>query len=113
MRQWRAAKIVAQHVTGEGVDLQSAGHLPAEPSSSGFPGHRSKIRDPKTIGEWFVMNDGRQRLDDLGLVEVLEALRADERRRGPRHSKARPKQEQRRTSKRPNYAQRSAGASRT
>ena len=36
---------------------------------------------------------------DLGLVEILDAVRTDERRRGPRHSKARPKQEQRRSSK--------------
>jgi hypothetical protein len=33
---------------------------------------------------------------DLGLLEILETVRADERQRGPRHSKARPKQEQRR-----------------
>jgi ribonuclease R len=33
---------------------------------------------------------------DLGLVEVLDAVRTDERRRGPRHSKARPKRDERR-----------------
>jgi ribonuclease R len=44
--------------------------------------------------------DMERRQIDLGLVEVLDAVRADERRRGPRLSKARPKQEQRRSSKR-------------
>ncbi len=43
--------------------------------------------------------DMERRQIDLGLVEILEAVRSDERRRGPRHSKARPKQEQRRSSK--------------
>ncbi len=43
--------------------------------------------------------DLERRQIDLGLVEILEAVRTDERRRGPRHSKARPKQEQRRPSK--------------
>ncbi len=43
--------------------------------------------------------DMERRQIDLGLVEVLEAVRTDERRRGPRHSKARPKQEQRRATK--------------
>jgi ribonuclease R len=43
--------------------------------------------------------DMERRQIDLGLVEILDAIRADERRRGPRHSKARPKQEERRTSR--------------
>ena len=41
--------------------------------------------------------DMDRRQIDLGLVEILESVRTDERRRGPRHSKARPKQEQRRS----------------
>jgi ribonuclease R len=36
--------------------------------------------------------DMERRQIDLGLVEILDAVREDERRRGPRHSKARPKQ---------------------
>jgi ribonuclease R len=44
--------------------------------------------------------DMERRQIDLGLVEILEAVRADERKRGPRHSKARPKQEQRREPRR-------------
>jgi ribonuclease R len=44
--------------------------------------------------------DMERRQIDLGLVEILDAVRGDERRRGPRHSKARPKQEQRRIPKR-------------
>ncbi len=43
--------------------------------------------------------DMERRQIDLGLVEVLDAVRSDERRRGPRHTKARPKQERRRSSK--------------
>jgi ribonuclease R len=39
--------------------------------------------------------DMERRQIDLGLLDILEAVRADERKRGPRHSKARPKQEQR------------------
>jgi len=39
--------------------------------------------------------DMDRRQIDLGLVEILDAVRTDERRRGPRHSKARPKQEPR------------------
>ena len=39
--------------------------------------------------------DMERRQIDLGLVEILEAVRSDERKRGPRHSKARPKREQR------------------
>jgi ribonuclease R len=41
--------------------------------------------------------DMDRRQIDLGLVEILESVRTDERRRGPKHSKARPKQEQRRS----------------
>jgi len=44
--------------------------------------------------------DMERRQIDLGLVEILEAVRSDERRRGPRHSKAQPKQEQRRSPRR-------------
>ena len=40
--------------------------------------------------------DMERRQIDLGLVEVLDALRQDERRRGPRRSKAQPKAELRR-----------------
>jgi ribonuclease R len=43
--------------------------------------------------------DMDRRQIDLGLVDVLETVRTDERRRGPRHSKARPKHEQRRSTK--------------
>jgi ribonuclease R len=39
--------------------------------------------------------DMERRQIDLGLVEILEAVRTDERKRGPSHSKARPKREQR------------------
>ena len=39
--------------------------------------------------------DMERRQIDLGLVEILDAVRADERRRGARHSKARPKREDR------------------
>ena len=44
--------------------------------------------------------DMERRQIDLGLVEILETVRSDERRRGPRHSRAKPKQEQRRTRQR-------------
>jgi ribonuclease R len=44
--------------------------------------------------------DMERRQIDLGLVEILETVRSDERRRGPRRSKARPKHEQRRQPKR-------------
>jgi ribonuclease R len=39
--------------------------------------------------------DMDRRQIDLGLVEILETVRSDERKRGPRHSKARPKSDQR------------------
>ena len=39
--------------------------------------------------------DLARRQIDLGLVEILDAVRTDERRRAPKHSKARPKQERR------------------
>ena len=48
--------------------------------------------------------DMDRRQIDLGLVEILETVRTDERRRGPRHSKARPKQEQRRSTDTPQAA---------
>ena len=38
--------------------------------------------------------DMDRRQIDLGLVDILEAVRSDERRRGPRHSKVRPKREE-------------------
>jgi len=44
--------------------------------------------------------DMERRQIDLGLVEILDTVRSDERRRGPRRSKARPKHEQRRQPKR-------------
>jgi ribonuclease R len=44
--------------------------------------------------------DMDRRQIDLGLVEILETVRSDEKRRGPRRSKARPKHEQRRQPKR-------------
>jgi ribonuclease R len=43
--------------------------------------------------------DQERRQIDLGLVEILDTLRADERRRGPRKSKAVPKQEKRRATR--------------
>jgi ribonuclease R len=42
--------------------------------------------------------DLERRQIDLGLVEILESVRSDDRRRGPRHSKARPKKEERTSS---------------
>jgi hypothetical protein len=44
---------------------------------------------------------------DLGLVDILDAVRADERKRGPRHSKARPKVERQR--RRPGRRERRKG----
>jgi ribonuclease R len=46
---------------------------------------------------------------DLGLVEILEAVREDERRRGPRRSKARPKHEPRGRPGRPGRRERAKG----
>ena len=43
--------------------------------------------------------DMERRQIDLGLAEILDAIRVDERRRGPAHSKAKPKKESRRKSK--------------
>jgi ribonuclease R len=40
--------------------------------------------------------DMERRQIDLGLVEILDSLREDERRRGPTRSKAQPKAEKRR-----------------
>jgi ribonuclease R len=53
--------------------------------------------------------DMDRRQIDLGLTEVLDAVREDERHRGPRRSKARPKAEQRKPagrSQRPGRAER-------
>lgn len=53
--------------------------------------------------------DMERRQIDLGLVEILDAVRADERKRGPRHSNVRPKQEQRqqrRSTRRPGRRER-------
>jgi ribonuclease R len=44
--------------------------------------------------------DMDRRQIDLGLVDILETVRGDEGRRGPRHSKARPKREQRKEPRR-------------
>jgi ribonuclease R len=55
--------------------------------------------------------DMERRQIDLGLVEILDTVRSDERRRGPRHSKARPKQEQRMKRKqRPGRRERQKGS---
>jgi ribonuclease R len=43
--------------------------------------------------------DMERRQIDLGLTDILDAIREDEDRRGPRRSKARPKAEQRKTAK--------------
>jgi len=51
--------------------------------------------------------DMERRQVDLGLVEILEAVRRDERRRGPIRSTVKPKQEQRRA-KRPGRRERAA-----
>jgi ribonuclease R len=50
--------------------------------------------------------DQERRQIDLGLVEILDRLRVDERRRGPKKTKAVPKQEQTRRSKRPGKRER-------
>ena len=55
--------------------------------------------------------DMDRRQIDLGLVEILDAVRGDERRRGPSHSKARPKREQRMKRKqRPGRRERQKGS---
>jgi ribonuclease R len=50
--------------------------------------------------------DMERRQIDLGLTEILDSVRSDERRRGPRHSKAKPKAEGRRTKQRPGRRER-------
>ena len=50
--------------------------------------------------------DLERRQIDLGLTEILDVIREDERRRGPRHSKAKPKQEGRRQKQRPGRRER-------
>ena len=50
--------------------------------------------------------DMERRQIDLGLAEILDAVRASERNRGPRHSKARPKKEGRRGTQRPGQRER-------
>src|SRR5262249_37320898 len=45
---------------------------------------------------------------DLGLTDILDLIRQDERRRGPKHSKAKPKQEGRRQKQRPGRRERAA-----
>jgi ribonuclease R len=50
--------------------------------------------------------DLERRQIDLGLTEILDAIREDEGRRGPRRSKARPKKEARRPKQRPGRRER-------
>src|SRR6476620_6839744 len=50
--------------------------------------------------------DMERRQIDLGLTEILDTVRSDERRRGPRHSKAKPKVEARRIKQRPGRRER-------
>ena len=50
--------------------------------------------------------DLERRQIDLGLTEILDTIREDEARRGPRRSKARPKKETRRSSQRPGRRER-------
>jgi ribonuclease R len=50
--------------------------------------------------------DQERRQIDLGLVDILDSLREDERRRGPKKSKAVPKQESRRRTSRPGKRER-------
>ena len=50
--------------------------------------------------------DMERRQIDLGLTEILDTVRSDERRRGPRHSKAKPKVEARRLKQRPGRRER-------
>jgi ribonuclease R len=57
--------------------------------------------------------DMDRRQIDLGLVDILEAVRTDERKRGPSHSKARPKREVReRRRQRPGRRERQKGKGR-
>ena len=51
--------------------------------------------------------DMERRRIDLGLAEILDAIRVDERRRGPAHGEAKPKKESRRkTKQRPGRSER-------
>ncbi len=50
--------------------------------------------------------DLERRQIDLGLTEILDVIRKDERRRGPKHSKAKPKKEGRRLKQRPGRRER-------
>ena len=52
--------------------------------------------------------DLERRQIDLGLTEILDVIRQDERRRGPKHSKAKPKLEARRQKQRPGRRERAA-----
>jgi ribonuclease R len=52
--------------------------------------------------------DMERRQIDLGLTEILDTVRSDERRRGPRRSKATPKAEVRRIKQRPGRRERAA-----
>jgi ribonuclease R len=53
--------------------------------------------------------DLERRQIDLGLTEILDAVRESERNRGPRRSQARPKREERRRGKRPGPRERAFG----
>ena len=50
--------------------------------------------------------DLERRQIDLGLTEILDVIREDEGRRGPKHSKAKPKKEARRQTQRPGRRER-------
>jgi len=50
--------------------------------------------------------DLERRQIDLGLAEILDVIREDEGRRGPKHSKAKPKEESRRQKQRPGRRER-------
>jgi ribonuclease R len=50
--------------------------------------------------------DLERRQIDLGLAEILDVIREDEGRRGPKHSKAKPKKESRRQKQRPGRRER-------
>ena len=56
---------------------------------------RKTYRLGDQVGVQVVRVDRERRQVDLGLVDILERVRASERHRGPRQSKARPKQEHR------------------
>jgi hypothetical protein len=50
--------------------------------------------------------DLERRQIDLGLTDILDSIREDEKRRGARRSKARPKKEVRRSNQRPGRRER-------